>query len=1235
VAQAKPDIEGTKLGEPVKAKLEGETQPIKTEEVVVEEANKKNAIDKLKILVDNEIMPEKIAAQFAWRIQNGEKEIIDDINEWAELVKNKIKTPETEPLKVETTPGKKDIIDSTTPETTTIDATEAKPETVNPITNKTGVETPQIEQPTISINTKLEALINNKEISKRTAAAWENKINKGDTVLEEKVNKLYSSIDQPKVEPNGKSVEQPVDAETKPIEQEINPIEVETNPADLKAIPIDTKLETLVNDKQISKRTATAWKNKINKGDTILSDKVDKLYNKTPKLENTPPKIETLQPKLEEPHITGENASKLNEQGKPIQSIELGENAQETATVPTKHEVLETPLVDEANLKAGEKTEISDTTKITKFLKGDKKKYIADAAGLSAAVVGADKVIDETKEDEDGSNIKTAAVLTAGLLSVGVLTRYRDPRKISILEKLLDKTKVDKAIRFFADGHGLSTLGLDAKDTFLNIYYDATRRISDAVVKHQEVMKKLANVKVDEETAIRYLTNAKMRQEFIGKVARLPDGDVKAEAERLISALDLAREHINTGHNTLFSIGALTPEQHTKWGDNYTRRTYDKKLPNYMQYGRKYTDIFEDLTAEERAALKYVEDAKGEIATTLLFQARLISRLALENSIAQHMELIPKNMHKYLIDIPEVLRVVGELLPQKSSPVYLVNKLLNVDKGVIGSYFKASFEDNMYSTELKSLLDKHNYTIEDFQKTYEKVLLEAHAKKKELEEFIKKYPEASTSIGKLFEKYSVIPSHERYGAIAGLMIDKSIASQIVSQAVVEQNPYTAAKFMVDTFDKAIMVFKFAKTVGGLPLSAHKNFFGNWVQTVVGGVPIHKFPSIFLRGLKSLVTQDELYKKSGVLGSDFASQELKPIVEVFNSSKTVYGKTKEALLTLAKIGTNTYSAVDMSAKIGMIDYYLSKNMTLPEAIKHASNVIFDYSLTSSFSKAARSTASRTPVDVIAKIIASPFMTYSYKTAGLTYEMFKKNPVETIAAVTLSGYLSTPILNKILAATNGATQEDIDYAERVKPFYLRELNMSGYYNKKTGEVEYITASSSPYSDLFKHIQGNKPTDYFASLITSFAEFYGTGKSPISNIYFAMNGQNKYGKPLVDEISQLSDWESLGIKLGHSIYSMFAPALVDSYLSKHPMHTKFLGVTKYVYTPEQLKRINSYYERQARSAIRRRVEELHTEADNLVNKYTKNGTVLMTPEQEKKVDKLLTEHAKKIQEWVDGLY
>ena len=254
--------------------------------------------------------------------------------------------------------------------------------------------------------------------------------------------------------------------------------------------------------------------------------------------------------------------------------------------------------------------------------------------------------------------------------------------------------------------------------------------------------------------------------------------------------------------------------------------------------------------------------------------------------------------------------------------------------------------------------------------------------------------------------YKQIPKSRRYGMMAGMVVHKEIADDILGA----QNIVTADDSLLDQvignggkLDKFVNYWKWSKVAANPPAWA-RNMISNMILLNLSGVPLVRMPDLVFSTLRDFSNQGKYYqiaKDQGLVSGNMSSAELGRVEREFNdlmrkmnkdkkgTPMKVFGALKGAFEKVQEGTSDIYSGLETFGKMMAIKYametgvkeggIMSKRVKLDaaDAAQYANKWLFDYGLVRPSVRTARN-----------KLV--PFLTFQAKALPLMAEVALTRP-----------------------------------------------------------------------------------------------------------------------------------------------------------------------------------------------------------------------------------------------------
>jgi hypothetical protein len=219
-----------------------------------------------------------------------------------------------------------------------------------------------------------------------------------------------------------------------------------------------------------------------------------------------------------------------------------------------------------------------------------------------------------------------------------------------------------------------------------------------------------------------------------------------------------------------------------------------------------------------------------------------------------------------------------------------------------------------------------------------------------------------------------MPQTQALGSLSGKFVIPEIAQDI--NAIYKPS----ADGMLGAYQKALSMWKFGKVVLN-PATHMRNMFTNTLLLDLSGVNHARQAALLPKVLADYSSKGDIYKqavKSGAIGGEFYGGEVNAIKEhlLKNGEKAnIWDLLKMPADKLGKL----YQAEEQFAKLTKFHAGLEDGLTAAEAAQEAQKWLFDYN--------------KIPKIVdIARLSASPFITFSYKAIPRVAESLVNNPLK---------------------------------------------------------------------------------------------------------------------------------------------------------------------------------------------------------------------------------------------------
>jgi uncharacterized protein YcbK (DUF882 family) len=262
------------------------------------------------------------------------------------------------------------------------------------------------------------------------------------------------------------------------------------------------------------------------------------------------------------------------------------------------------------------------------------------------------------------------------------------------------------------------------------------------------------------------------------------------------------------------------------------------------------------------------------------------------------------------------------------------------------------------------------------------------------------------------EGFDKMPSGKKYGVLAEQYVPVELVREVSKWGALRSE---FGKMWMD----ANSVWKLFK-VPYNPAAVSRNIVTNALMAWMGDVPVYN-PAVAVKGVKSFITKDEVYKlfrDRGLYHNTYSEQELKDLAfhideDPNNPYKQIQiwaNNLAEAIHSPAVL----YGAIEDASKTVIARYVLDQGGTPEEAVKFADKLLFDYSQTSEVVGYARQSF-------------FPFITWSAKVLPRLVEFAIRKPEK---FVLFAATMAT--LNALSRSLLGIDRDD---EEKLKPDYIR--------------------------------------------------------------------------------------------------------------------------------------------------------------------------------------------------------
>jgi len=779
-----------------------------------------------------------------------------------------------------------------------------------------------------------------------------------------------------------------------------------------------------------------------------------------------------------------------------------------------------------------------------------------------------------TKEGQPlyGSSLTPSSTMRPGFIHLGdmanlpfeltgMINKAKNVLDTVVSQKVTGKikgTKLDDFIRRIGGSQaGLGLLTRSQEQSFVRHFRSLQRKLAKADISAEEKAKLIDESQgrltddVFNQVSIQYLENPEAR------------GVIESEFPELAEELKRVREYISNLSLEAMERGLILPSQFEKWKDRYLSRLYlltqkpqmasrlASGIKLYEQKaGRKIDSIVDYLmeNPEEAARLGAVLDIDMVVKTTI---AKTQGNIGLEEfmrGITERSEIVSS---RHLVTIP--FRV--ENLPTKFSPIYAKETFIP------------------YLQDMIARLDKSTHLSADMQE-----IARAEAGILKLEKIIELAAEraevAQSEISLLDDKTkATLPKDKRYGVLSGLPVSKDVASLVISQFNVVNNPEMLTDG-IDTYGaKFLSYFKWAKVPANV-FAYPRNFASNAFQWTMSGADPAQFGKEYARAAFSMYKRDKWHRiarEAGVLDTNAISAEVNNALKIWSEGIEEGSFLKKKTLAIMQNVGDYYGLIDDVAKIARIRYAVEKEgKSIEEAVEIAQNTHYDYSLTYDIIRAMRDP--NMTRGAMLKIIGTVFPTYTQKTVAYVYDTMLERPV-TFALMNAALYM-------FLHGDDDETREEIgaaDYDETMDklPDWIKYNPMARVDMKrlKDGTIDvtivdlayiipYGTLNTAANNLVMGTIEGD-----FKRIGTGIGGI-GLGGSPIMMLGdFIANKSTFTGKTLYyehDTMQFIKDTGMYGFKqLGPGTFTK----LYSLSETRHPIVPRLVGLNTYVYNDTDL--------------------------------------------------------------------
>lgn len=721
----------------------------------------------------------------------------------------------------------------------------------------------------------------------------------------------------------------------------------------------------------------------------------------------------------------------------------------------------------------------------------------------------------------------------------------------SLTGKIKD-TKLDNFIRRRLGGSlaGLGMLTREQEKVFVAKYRELQRKLAQADISAEEKAKLIEDSQGSIATdlfnmvSIQYLENPEARE------------TIAEEYPELVDALEEIREYINGLSREAMERGLILPSQFNKWEDRYLSRLYlltqkptvaakvTSGIKLYEQKaGRKIDSIIDYIMENpgEAERLGAVLDIDKAIKLTI---AKTQGNIGLEDflrGIAADTDIV-NSAHTV-----ELNQDVANL-PKKFSPEYAKQVVIPYIEDVIQNLDKSTHlsADMTYiqrtEAEIEGLLGTIEYVKEGIA-----------------------LAEASMELSEDDTK-AQLPKDKRYGPLSGQFVTKDVASLVISQFAVVNNP----EMLVDKIDhagkKLLVYFKWAKVPANI-FSYPRNFMSNFFQWSMSGADPAQFATSYAKAIFSMLKKDVWHqnaRKGGIFGTNAIGAEvndaLKIMAEELGAGRT---KTKRLYNAMQAVG-NAYGVIDDIAKIARIRYGMEVDgLSLEDAVDVAQQSHYDYSLTYDLVRGMRDPDFKRGMAL--KLIGTLFPTYTHKTIAYLYDTMIHRPATLAligaALVMLTGgddddrdKIGHKRYDKIMATTP-------DWVKK-NPLIRTDMKKTkdGHVEVTYTDISYVVPFGSLLSALYQTGQGD-PVGGLSGI--------GLAGTPLHMIGGLLTNKDAFtGKEIYYEHDQYEKYKDISMYVA----TQWAPGTITKLYSlsetRHPVLPRLIGINSYVYQDNELR-------------------------------------------------------------------
>ena len=323
--------------------------------------------------------------------------------------------------------------------------------------------------------------------------------------------------------------------------------------------------------------------------------------------------------------------------------------------------------------------------------------------------------------------------------------------------------------------------------------------------------------------------------------------------------------------------------------------------------------------------------------------------------------------------------------------------------------------------------------------------------------------------------YTPLPNTQNYGALRGVPVlngiyteltgalgkgvgdKRSIADFLIGSSLVGEN---------SVLGTAHGLWKTGKTVFNIPTQG-RNAFSNLIQLhLFAGVPLYQIPGYLTKAVGEMKNNGSFYQdatNNGIHGGTFAQAELNNVQtrldDYLRSNAnggltTAFGMAR-ILSKVLKAGTGSYQTIETFFKMAAFIHARENGMNASQAVAHANNSLFDYSLVDPNIRALRTSP-----------FGLPFITFQYKVLPALVKTLYEHPLRFAPYVAMS--YAAP---QIAMAAFGFDDKDLDKLQKSLPEYARTKG-SVYFipiRDAKGNPSYIDMGPMlPWGSLFDPIK-----------------------------------------------------------------------------------------------------------------------------------------------------------------------